>query len=263
MLMNALANIYRGHLDTHLFSASQLIEQLNIISGKLPQGVSLPIKDIQKDFKDIYELIHVKARITRNFLLFELHIPLLSDDDYKIYRVIPIPFMRQTHLKLVQPLSAFIAINLIKNSYITLEEEDMRHCTAYREDEYICISNQPIYSFHDKDAPCEAKVFSQQTSLACVINDITCKETWIKLHKPNVWLFTLCNKQLMRVICSDQVTPAVSDGTGVIALAPKCLLQKKDATIFTFNHMGSKVNMESDIEVPTINSTINNMFDLG
>uniref|UniRef100_A0A2A4K9T0 Integrase catalytic domain-containing protein n=1 Tax=Heliothis virescens TaxID=7102 RepID=A0A2A4K9T0_HELVI len=215
-----------GKLARTLFGVLDLMEQLNIISGKLPQGVSLPIKDIQKDFQDIYELIHGS-------------------------------------LKLVQPLSAFIAINLIKNSYITLEEEDMHHCTAYGEDEYTCISNQPVYSFHDKDAPCEAKVFSQQTSLACVINNITCKETWIKLHKPNVWLFTLCDKQLMRVICSDQVTPAVIDGIGVIALAPKCLLQKKDATIFTYNHMGSNVNMELDIEIPTINSTINNMFDLG
>ncbi|KAF9413447.1 hypothetical protein HW555_008339 [Spodoptera exigua] len=67
----------------------------------------------------------------------------------------------------------------------------------------------------------------------------------------------------MRIICSDQVTPAVIDGTGVIALKPKCLLQKKDATIFTYNHLGSKVNTGVDIEVPIINTTINKMFDLG
>lgn len=50
MLMNALSNINKGHLDTHLFPASQLIEQLNIISGRLPQALSLPVKDIQRDF---------------------------------------------------------------------------------------------------------------------------------------------------------------------------------------------------------------------
>ncbi|KAH9634893.1 hypothetical protein HF086_017192 [Spodoptera exigua] len=144
-----------------------------------------------------------------------------------------------------------------------MEEQDLRQCTAYGEDKFICISHQPVYNLHDEDAPCEAKVFSQQTSLSCLINDVTCKETWTKLHKPNLWLFTLCDKQLMRVICSDQVTPAVIDGTGIILLKPKCILQKKDATIITYNHLGSNVYMKPDIEVPTINSTINHIFDLG
>lgn len=176
----------------------------------------------------------------------------MSDEDYKIYRVIPIPFLQQGHLRLLQPGSNFIAINLVKNSYITMEEQDIRQCTAYGEDEFICISHQPVYSLHD-----------EETSLSCIIKDVTCKEAWTKLHKPNLWLFTLCDKQLMRVICSDQVTPAVIDGTGIISLKPKCILQKRDATIITYNHLGSNVFMKPDIEVPTINSTINHIFDFG
>lgn len=263
MLMNAIANIYRGHLDTHLFPANELIEQLNIISGRLPQGLSLPIKDIQKDLKNIYDIIHVKARITNNYMLFEIHIPLLSDEDYKIYRVIPIPFLRQGHLKRIQPSSSFIAINFVKNSYIMMEDQDMHQCTSYGEGEFICVSRNPIYNMNNKDAPCEAQAFNQQESLSCVLSDVTCKETWTKLHKSNMWLFTLCAKQLMRIICDDQVTPAVIDGTGVITLKSKCLLQKKDATIFTHNQLGSRIYMGPEIEVPTVNSTINSIFDLG
>ncbi|XP_022836789.1 uncharacterized protein LOC111364164 [Spodoptera litura] len=131
MLINALANIYRGHLDTHLFPANQLIEQLNIISGRLPQGLSLPVKDIQSELTTIYDLIHVRARITNNYMLFEIHVPLLSDEDYQIYRVIPIPFLRQGQLKIIQPSASFIAINFIKNSFITMEDQDMRQCTSY------------------------------------------------------------------------------------------------------------------------------------
>ncbi|XP_075991105.1 uncharacterized protein LOC142986474 [Anticarsia gemmatalis] len=263
MLINALAKIYKGHLDTHLFPANQLIKQLNIISARLPPGLSLPVKDIQRDFKNIYDLIHVKARITNNFMLFEIHIPLLSDEDYKIFRVIPIPFLRQGRLQLVQHSSSFIAINFVKNAYITMEKHDLHQCTSYGEDEFICMARNPVYNLHDKDAPCEAQVFNQQESLSCVLNDVTCKQTWIKLHKANMWLFTLCTKQLVRVICSDQITPTVIDGTGVITLKSKCLLQKKDATIFTHNQLGSSVNIEPDLDIPSINSNINNIFDLG
>ncbi|KAF9423426.1 hypothetical protein HW555_001235 [Spodoptera exigua] len=263
MLINALANIYRGHLDTHLFPANQLIEQLNIISGRLPQGLSLPVKDIQSELTTIYDLIHVRARITNNYMLFEIHVPLLSDEDYQIYRVIPIPFLRQGQLKIIQPSASFIAINFIKNSFITMEDQDMRQCNSYGEDQFICNLHSPVYNMINKDAPCEAQIFNQQDSVSCILNDVTCKETWTKLHKPNMWLFTLCNKQLMRVICSDQVTPTVINGTGVISLKSKCLLQKKDATIFTHNQLGSSVNMKPEIEVPTIDSVINNIFDLG
>ena len=99
--------------------------------------------------------------------------------------------------------------------------------------------------------------------LSCIqLPHTTCKETWIKLHRPNVWLFTLCNKQLMRVICRNHVTPAVIDETEVIVLKPKCILQKNDATLFTYNHLGNKLNMNSNITINTLNSTINNIFHL-
>lgn len=263
MLLNALTDIYRGHLDTHLVPASQLIEQLNIISGKLPLGLSLPINNVQEDIQDIYELIYVKARITKYHLLFELHIPLFSDEEYTIYKILPIPFTRQGRLKLVQASLNYIAINFVKNTYIKINERDMHQCTKYREDKFSCVANQPVYSLHDKKAPCEVKVFSEQQSLSCIINDVQCKDTWEKLHKPNLWLFTLCDNYLMRVICDTQVTPVAINGTGIMELQPKCLLQKKDATIFTYSTLGSSVqNLRTNIDVPTIDSPINNMFDL-
>lgn len=143
-----------------------------------------------------------------------------------------------------------------------MDENKMQQCTAYGNEQYLCVTNQPIYNIHDKNAPCEANVFSQQTSHSCIIDDVECKETWTILHRPNLWLFTLCNKHLIRVICDDQVTSVALMGTGLISLKPKCILQKTDATIYTFNHLGSRIQMRADIDVPTINSSINNMFNL-
>lgn len=135
-------------------------------------------------------------------------------------------------------------------------------CTTYAEDKHSCMARQPVYNLYDKNAPCEAKVFSQHTSLSCVIKDVQCKEHWIALHNPNVWLFTLCERHLIRIICDDHVSPPTINGTGVITIKPRCILQKKDATVYTYNHLRSKINIETGIDVPTINSSINNMFDL-
>lgn len=78
--------------------------------------------------------------------------------------------------------------------------DEMLQCTVYSKEKYICLANQPIKNIHDKNAPCEANVFSQSTSPSCVIKDIERKETWTKLHRPKLWLFTLCNKQLISLM---------------------------------------------------------------
>ncbi|XP_048478253.1 uncharacterized protein LOC125488810 [Plutella xylostella] len=88
MLTNALTDVLRGHLDMRLFTPSQLIDQLSHISSTLQKRLSFPVKDLRKDINNLYKLIYVKARIT-NYMLFELHIPLISDDEYVLYRTIP------------------------------------------------------------------------------------------------------------------------------------------------------------------------------
>ncbi|KAH9634758.1 hypothetical protein HF086_013618 [Spodoptera exigua] len=45
MLLSALTDIYRGHLDMKLFPPEQLSQQLNYIAGIIPKRLTLPIKD--------------------------------------------------------------------------------------------------------------------------------------------------------------------------------------------------------------------------
>lgn len=94
MLMKALTDVYRGHLDMNLFTPSQLEEQLALISEALPRGLALPIANIQQETKEMYNLIYVKARISEQYLLFEIHIPLISDDEYTLYQTVPISIKR-------------------------------------------------------------------------------------------------------------------------------------------------------------------------
>lgn len=262
MLLRVLSDIYKGHLDVHLLPISQLSEQLNIISGKLPRGLSLPIQDLQEDLQDIYNLLYVKARVTRNYLLFELHLPLISDEEYTIYRVIPLTFNKDAQLKIIRGTSSHVAVNLLKNTYIEMQEKDLQQCSITSSKHLICAAQKPVYNLHNKDAPCEAKVFSQQTSLSCVIDGVQCTENWVKLHQPNLWLFTCCKKNLLRVICEEEVSSVTLFGTGLISLRQGCLLQREEATIHTFNHFGSQLNLRPDVEVPDLNTTINNMVNL-
>ncbi|CAG9137916.1 unnamed protein product, partial [Plutella xylostella] len=152
MLTNALTDVLRGHLDMRLFTPSQLIDQLSHISSTLQKRLSFPVKDLRKDINNLYKLIYVKARIT-NYMLFELHIPLISDDEYVLYRTIPVPMkIGQSQLTIRRSMD-YIATNFVKNTYIAMDELEVQQCITTDDNNILCHARHPIYNLYNKAAP--------------------------------------------------------------------------------------------------------------
>ncbi|KAF9410048.1 hypothetical protein HW555_010765, partial [Spodoptera exigua] len=90
-LLDTVTDVYHGRLNIHLLSPEQLKDTLNTISSHLSKDLTLPINNLQINFKNIYHLLTVKARMTEEFLIFELKLPLVSRDTFSIMKIIPIP----------------------------------------------------------------------------------------------------------------------------------------------------------------------------
>lgn len=192
MLLNALTDVYRGHLDMELFTPGQLSEQLNNVAGIISKRLTLPIKTRNgANIKNIYKIIYVKARLTEQYLLFELHIPLLSDDEYTLYHSIPIPRPQiSKQCQQVAITTKYIGVNFAKNTYIQMEEVDLQQCTTMEADHHICHSHTLISNLHGATSSCEAKMLSQNVNnITCDWTTQQCTDQWIKLQRPNIWLF--------------------------------------------------------------------------
>ncbi|KAH9639101.1 hypothetical protein HF086_009070 [Spodoptera exigua] len=72
-LLDTVTDVYHGRLNIHLLSPEQLKDTLNTISSHLSKDLTLPINNLQINFKNIYHLLTVKARMTEEFLIFELN----------------------------------------------------------------------------------------------------------------------------------------------------------------------------------------------
>ncbi|KAJ2948490.1 hypothetical protein O0L34_g7738 [Tuta absoluta] len=255
MLLNTMMNLYNGHFDYHLLAPEQLILQLHMISAKVAKGLSLPVKNnnIEENIRELYQLLYVRARITSSFLLLEVHIPLTRDDEYKIYRPIALP-MNIENEKFTSVLlsSSYIAVYLKSNEYLTLEDRDLNHCIQTYAERYVCNMIHPVISLRNKHAPCEVQVFNQQRNkLNCTTTTKTCTETWTKLHKQNEWLYTCCNHSCQaRILCDDRISTAKLTKVGILDLDEGCILQNKDTTVFAYNHVGNK--LELNLDVPKI-----------
>ncbi|KAI5633923.1 baculovirus F protein domain-containing protein [Phthorimaea operculella] len=262
MLFNSLTNVYKGHIDIQLISPINLINQLNLIAGQLPNSISLPIDSVRDDIKDIYKLLYVKARVTTNFFLFEVHIPLIKDEDFILYQVIPIPVKTEQGTAVMQLTSNYIAVDMKESTYITLSREDMQQCTQLKADKFICNKNLPILKLHTDNAPCEARLLGHYSTSLCSLKNATCKDAWIELHAPNSWLVTCCNICNLRTICDDDITSLVMASSGIVTLDQGCVLQSRDMTIYAHNIYNSNMKLDMDFEVPNINTSINKIVNL-
>lgn len=255
ILTNALADIHRGSLDMNLFTPKQLIQQLENIGKKKSPRLAFPIKNIEDNIKDMYKLISVKARLTRQYLLFELHIPLISLDEFTMYRNIPIPIQlpNTSQCKILKIASSLIAVNYRLNTYIHMDESVLSLCNLSNETTYLCYADLPVTSLHEMSVPCEIKILTQTVPTNCHWTTDQCVDVWYKLHKQNIWLYNCAGQCTARVLCDeDQVTVADLSAAGLIALGQNCVIQRRQTTIYSFNVFGSETQTGTEIEVPEI-----------
>lgn len=259
-LFNTFVDIYKGKMDVHLVTPVNLIKQLNIISGKLPKTLTLPVDNIQDEIKDIYKLIHVKARVTCSYFMYELHIPLASDEDFEVYQIFPLPLknlQKPDEIAAVAVSSEYIAVNIVKNTYVTLNDKELNRCVQRSVDNFVCILNLPIYNLLNTNAPCEAKLLGHQTTSPCNTKRTECVATWIELHNINTWLAVTCDTYTIRTICNGDVRSHVISESSIVTLKQGCLLQTEDLIIHSHNNYNSNARLNYNIQIPSLDETIN------
>lgn len=262
-LYDTLMDIYKGHMNVELLTPANLIEQLDKISGRLPKTLTLPVQNIQTDIRDLYKLLFVKARITDSYFLFEVHIPLASNEDYNLFRVIPLPMKNsQTAEETLTVVSTnYIAVNLEKNAYTNLSEKELNRCIQRSLDNIVCIINLPIYNLQNQNAPCEAKLIGHQTTSPCTGKKMKCEANWIELHTTNTWLAVCCDLCTFRIVCAGDVKSIVINASSIISLREGCLIQTKDMTIYSHSNYDSQARIDYSIQLPTLNKSINSIIE--
>lgn len=137
-IIDSLTNIYAGKLNFHLLTPEQLKEEMNTIMSLLPSDLSLPFSYSQLNLPKLYQILIVKARATKKFVIFEIKIPSVIRDNYELYRLIPIPQRIGVNMVSLIPLSEHIVINIQKDSYTPMPETDVRNCINIDWDIHLC-----------------------------------------------------------------------------------------------------------------------------
>lgn len=257
-LLDTVTDIYHGHFNIHLLTPQQLQGELNTISALLSSEVTLPINNIESDVREIYKLLKIKAKMTKEYFIFEIKIPLISRDTYDLYRLIPIPQHVGDYMRNIMPISKEIAINLQKDSYIPISQEDVQNCMAKDSSTLICALNRPVYKLKRDQDLC---IKNQHDLNNCKTETVACQSTWHTLTKVNTYLYTCCGQCQVRTICKDRVTAHQLTNPSIININGECLIKTHNFTVFTHKDRRSSMNIKENLDINVI-APINHIINL-
>lgn len=257
-ILDTITDINQGQFSLHLLSPEQLKNELNIISGQISKELSLPIDNIETDLSKIYKLLKIKSSMTRRHLLFELSFPLISRDNYEIYKLIPVPHKVENHVMEIVTKTEYLAINLRKDKYLTLSIDELQQCIENKE-YHLCMLQKPIYHLNAEEKFCVL-----DTNERCKMKRSVCENQWIPLSSTTKYLYFVCTSTSLMVLCENEPISRMNiNQTGIISLEDNCEIKGKDFTLITheYPHKLNTMNVRPSIIIPVI-SDINNVFNL-
>lgn len=155
-LLDAITNIYNGKFNFHLLTPVQLRHELSVITEQIPNDLSLPIKK-SDSLAEMYNLLRVQARVTANFIIFQIKIPLIAKETYEILRLILIPHLIKNNTEVtILPVSSYVAVNLKQDSFMRMEDEDLKLSIEKNPFTTLCHLKTPVYVIKNRGASAAA-----------------------------------------------------------------------------------------------------------
>lgn len=253
-LLSLILDTQHGKINPLLLTPRQFKNQISMIQHHTVSTEKIPGYESNGDLTKLYKIISAKTRVTKEKIIIEINIPLVSGEKYQLFRVIPLPTRHDGKTVEIQPSSQYLSITLDRNKYWLLNDFELSQCNSSNGAEYLCNVNTPIYTANSNVAACEVTLLAHKREL-----EGTCKIKisvrsgdikWIALHRQNSWIVTTSTQQSFNIICGDKVTEITVNGTIIMNVMQACQIRNASQLIGVHNVISSRFNTEF---LPTIN----------
>ena len=143
-IIEYLADIKEGILHPKIASIDLIMEALREASLTWPQGLYLPTGMQDHEWLKIEKLVRLSAYCDEKTMYTILRFPLASLPIYKLMRIIALPVHNHQNIySSIKTNAEYLAIDAEKQTYITLNESDMRKCDRI-DSEHTCETMHAI-----------------------------------------------------------------------------------------------------------------------
>lgn len=215
-----------------------LLDELHNIETILPPTLHLPKRNNQLDYSLILKLSQIQSHIHEEQLITILHIPIIMNTIFHLYRTIPVPTKTEIGYSYIKSPYDTLLVSINRQQVTSLSTMEFHSCYKNYNSTYFCKLNSPIHLSKSTQFDCELKLLDHATSIpnTCLIKQAPSGDYWIQIGS-NQYIFVLLNTQQVDVICNDDITHYSLNNTGIIQFPSKCQLRSSNIIIQseTFN----------------------------
>lgn len=120
--------IYDSHnhkINHNLFPPKQLGRELKFVSDQVKHKYQVP------DANDVYNIILIAQQITKHHVPFRLSILLFDLNEYDLFRIVPIPFLRNSTFWVIGAEHEYLLVSGNRRTYQFVSEAQLGKCLEY------------------------------------------------------------------------------------------------------------------------------------
>lgn len=198
----------------------------------------------------IEECIEMKAYIKQNQIKFILHIPLVRDEIYNYYKLIPLPIFDNVkgQTTLILPKYPYVLVKGLKTVPLS------QPCSEADEDHFLCYENDAAPS--DKD-DCVAELLQFATNVSsCHPIPVTINDVKVDPIQPNRWIIYANIETTLTKFCENEITQETVRGTYLLTMNDECVVKIKGITLKRHQINGKDIIYEKlpIIQLPKISN---------
>lgn len=226
-LLSILLYAEQGKLHPYLISPKQLQQQILQISQVIPRNLFLSSR-----LHSFYQISNFNAILTQNnILVFQIKIPLLKINNFKVYKLIPIPIKQKDNTFTIYDIhNELIIIDSLADQHTLFQVETLNKC--YKDLEYyICQQNYPLLTNNYKN--CEIALYKSLSKPQEANDKPECgrrifeiyNSIWIELSDGQSWIFLTNKLTNLNIICQNNEFNTNINNKGIIKIKNSCTMK--------------------------------------
>jgi hypothetical protein len=256
LLVASVGTAQKGVLQPQIISPFSLMEALMKSVTALPKDVMFPFPLSKDSAYLVLKVCNLQVYISKEVLVYVVHVPLVNRDQFDIYKLIPIPLpLNQVRFLYLDTGNSFLWIDKAREFYFMTDRYWLNTCKELGVRLYVCNQDQPLLS-SQLNGNCMVKLLQSRKSVPS-----SCEKRIVELSSPvwtqlenNEWIYFIPTRESITILCTGR-TPVdvVLSGTGKLGINSSCRGYSKSVVL----HPHSATTVNSSIQSKDLTSEVN------